>query len=378
MDDKQSIILVTTHLGGGGAEKHLVRIANVLTQEYDVHVAVLRPNGSYTRRLSPEATLHELTGRLSGWRTIAACQISILRLRDLCLRVAPACIVSFLEPASYCSHAAISGLKIKPKLICGVQNNFDLSIRKFDRFYLRWFRSRLIKSLAGADHLVAISTGVRDGLQSAFPDSLSKISVINNAAVDESASGGACTHRPLGEFAIVSCGRLVRQKAFGDLLQAFRLIKGRLDCTLKILGTGPDLLNLKKQSMQLGISESVQFLGFQDDPNLFFRQAHLFLLSSHWEGFGNVIVEAMSCGVPVIATDCPFGPGEIITQGKNGVLVPVGCVESMAREAIALLNDPDRREQIAHAGALRALDFTDSVIASKYSSLIRQVTGCLN
>jgi glycosyltransferase involved in cell wall biosynthesis len=119
----------------------------------------------------------------------------------------------------------------------------------------------------------------------------------------------------------------------------------------------------------------VRLLGFQQNPFKYMAAADLFVLSSRFEGFGNVIVEAMACGVPVVATDCPFGPGEIIKDGRNGMLVAPDSTSALAEGILRVLMDKELKKRLAISGATRALDFDAKVIARAYEELFLHVAG---
>jgi glycosyltransferase involved in cell wall biosynthesis len=134
---------------------------------------------------------------------------------------------------------------------------------------------------------------------------------------------------------ILGAGRLQRQKDFPTLLRAFARLRQRRPCRLLILGEGSGRAELEQLIAALGIGADVDLPGFQPAPYPFMRAASLFVLSSAWEGSPNVLTEAMALGTPVVATDCPSGPAEILAGGRFGALVPVGddvaLADAMAR-----------------------------------------------
>ena len=149
------------------------------------------------------------------------------------------------------------------------------------------------------------------------------------------------------------------------MLRAFASVAHELDAGLVIIGEGTERKNLEKTIAILNLTQRVFLLGFKDDPTPWFRVSDLFVLSSNFEGFGNVIVEALGCGTPVVSTDCPHGPREILDHGRFGILVPVGDSVSLAsgiRKAFSKTWDSVQLQN-------RASDFSISKQSSEYLSL---------
>jgi glycosyltransferase involved in cell wall biosynthesis len=119
----------------------------------------------------------------------------------------------------------------------------------------------------------------------------------------------------------------------------------------------------------------VWFAGFNDNPYTYMKRADVFVLSSLWEGFGNVVVEAMAVGAAVVATDCPYGPSEIIRNADEGVLVAPGDDLALATAVLSLLGDDERRLALAQAGRRRAQDFAAEPIAASYAAIFDEVLG---
>ncbi len=137
---------------------------------------------------------------------------------------------------------------------------------------------------------------------------------------------------------ILSVARLTEAKDLPMLLRAFARMPDRF--RLMIVGSGEAEPHVRAEAERLGLSDRLILTGFQPDPAPFYRSADVFALSSCAEGFGNVLVEALSCGLPVVATDCPFGPAEILAGGRYGRLVPVGDDAAMAQALMAALAEP--------------------------------------
>ena len=140
----------------------------------------------------------------------------------------------------------------------------------------------------------------------------------------------------------------------------------RPDARLVLLGQGQNEAMLRALADELGIADRVIFAGFHPDPSPFYATADLFVLSSDYEGFGNVIVEALSFGLPVVSTDCPSGPAEILGNGRWGRLVPVGDAAALAGAMREALASPVDREALKR----RAADFSPEIAARKYLDLL--------
>ena len=226
-----------------------------------------------------------------------------------------------------------------------------------------------------ADGLVTVSRGVADDLAQVCGIARGRISVVHNPVIGEDFArklDGRTDHPWFGDGGprpFVSAGRLVEQKDHETLLRAFALYLRREHGRLVILGAGPRRVALEALAAELGIAGDVWFAGFQENPIPFVRDAAAFVLSSRYEGFGNVLVEALGCGTPVISTDCPYGPAEILADGSYGRLVPPGDAGALA-EAL----DPGL-DRIWPAEALkaRAAEYTGARSAAAYRALFERI-----
>lgn len=159
---------------------------------------------------------------------------------------------------------------------------------------------------------------------------------------------------------ILGAGELCGRKDFATLIRAFQRLPDTLEARLVILGRGRRLADLQALTRELGIEARVAFPGFTSNPFPYLRRADLFVLSSTNEGFGNVLVEAMALGTPVVSTDCPSGPREVLQDGRYGALVPVGDHQAMADAMAETLNAPPNPERLADA--VRAYDIDTSAL----------------
>jgi glycosyltransferase involved in cell wall biosynthesis len=171
---------------------------------------------------------------------------------------------------------------------------------------------------------------------------------------------------------IVGAGRLQQQKDFPTLIRAFAQLNRARPCRLLLLGDGRERSVLEALIAQLGIGTDVQLPGFQHNPYPFLARADLFVLSSAWEGSPNVLTEALALGTPVVATDCPSGPREVLDDGRFGRLVPVGDADALLHAMADTLDAPLPArtlgaavvEYVVDASAQRYLALLDTVATS--------------
>lgn len=168
---------------------------------------------------------------------------------------------------------------------------------------------------------------------------------------------------------VISCGRLTTQKNYPFLFRALKLALQEVDIRLVILGQGEECEKIIAYAAELGISKQVAFLGFQENPFKYITRAAVFVLSSSWEGFAMVLLEAMACGAAVIATDCPFGSKEVINHNSNGILVTIDDEAALKNAIISVVGDRDLRERLASMGKIRAEDFKAETITKEYEKV---------
>jgi glycosyltransferase involved in cell wall biosynthesis len=204
-----------------------------------------------------------------------------------------------------------------------------------------------------ADAIVAVSQGVADDLRRITRLPAERFRVIANPVITPDLAEQAreaVDHPWLTESSppvILGIGRLTRQKDFPTLLRAFALVSEQFACRLMILGEGRDRDALERLARELGVAQRVALVGFRANPYAYLQRARLFVLSSAWEGSPNALTEALALGIPVVATDCPSGPREILDGGRLAPLVPVGDVPALADAIHQMLTSP------ADAAALR-------------------------
>ncbi len=237
----------------------------------------------------------------------------------------------------------------------------------------RWLKLYLIKkAYCGADAVIVVSQGEKEDLSRNFGIPEKKIRVVYNP-LDRIKIAELSTEDPGIHFdvpVVVSMGRLVYQKGFDILLRAFRKVRDGRKAKLLVLGDGEKKEELISLAQSLDLQDDVVFLGMQVNPFQFILGAEVFCLASRYEGLGNVILEAMALGLPVVVTDCPSGPAEIVENGKYGILAPMENADAIADALIRVLSDDKLREGLSELSLIRAKDFDLEASLKQWEEII--------
>ena len=241
-----------------------------------------------------------------------------------------------------------------------------------DVFRSRRLLHRARSSYPFTDAAVGVSHGVAAQLREIPGISRDRIHTIYNPVVSAdlerkalAPAGHPWLDEPNGPV-IVAIGRMKRVKGFSTLLAAFARLVSRRSSRLIVLGEGRLRQNLLSLAKRLGVAEHVDFPGFVENPYAFLAKADLFVLSSRNEALPTVLIEAMACGCPVVSTDCPFGPREILENGRYGALVPVGDREALAAAMARALDEPPQRAALRK----RASFFSADRAVEQYEKLL--------
>jgi glycosyltransferase involved in cell wall biosynthesis len=351
-------------LYGGGAERVMLLLASGIARRgIDVDLVLIRRDGAYLDQVPPQVRVRELGTRRMLNSVGAFARYLRAERPDAVLTALVHVNVGALLAA------AVSG---RARVVVTEHNQITRNFAALTSPMLK-AAYRLVPYLyRRAARVVAVSSGVADDLQRFSGLDRARIEVVHNPIVSADLPARAAepvSHpwlRPGQPPVIMGVGRLNPQKDFGTLIRAFASLRTRCEARLMILGEGEERAALTALAAELGVSGDVDMPGFVENPYAHMARAGLFVLSSRFEGLPTVLVEAMACGTPVVATDCPSGPREILEGGSLGGLVPVGDPEALAQAMEAALERP------VDAGRLRARagDFAVEQAVDRYLELL--------
>ncbi len=222
----------------------------------------------------------------------------------------------------------------------------------------RWLKLRQLRALyRRADGFIAVSKGNRDDLRDRLSIPESRIHVLPNPVITPELYQSAAEDpghpwlRPGAAPVVLGVGGLRQQKDFSTLIKAFAEVRSRRECRLIILGEGRQRDRLTRLAARLGIVDDVDLAGWQGNSHAYMARAAVFALSSRWEGLGNVMIESAAFGTPIVATDCPYGPREILQDGRYGELVTTGDPTALARGIERTLDQPPAKAHTQEAAA---------------------------
>jgi glycosyltransferase involved in cell wall biosynthesis len=295
-------------------------------------------------------------------------------IAETCRQEAVDCVVGIMHTGSFYSSVARDFFRIRMPHIGTIEGNISAFFSREKRKPTILERLILWYLLRSPSLIFVPSEGVRDDLIRNFRADERKVKLIYNG-IDINHVRSLADESPdsrtgySGKIILTAC-RLNAQKDFVTLLRAFREVREQIESRLVIVGDGELRGEIVRYAREIGVEKDLVITGFQQNPYRLMKNADIFILSSFFEGFGNVIVEAMALGVPVVATDAPSGPAEIIQDQVNGLLVPVQDHGTMANAVIKLLLDKALREKIVANGMERAELFKVEYMAEKMGTLL--------
>jgi len=356
------IALVLPTLVGGGAERVNLSLARVfLARGYRVDIVLMKAEGELLGMVPEGARIHEL-----GCERFGSVPLPFFRYLR---REKPDAVIANIWPLTTVCTVAHRLAWSKARIAVVDRCAFSPAPRHRGRGARLFLRAMLAVTCRLADVRICISEGLADDVARLGHFRRDRIEVIYNPIemlADPSADGFEGIWEGTQAKRVLTVGRLVEQKNLPLLLEAFSRVIEKMDARLVILGEGPLRGTLERKVAALGLERAVKLSGFMTNPASAYNSADLFVLSSDFEGFGNVIVEALACGVPVVSTDCPSGPREILSDGEFGALVPCGDPDALADAMLAAL----AREHDTERLKARASDFTPERAATAYLEAI--------
>jgi glycosyltransferase involved in cell wall biosynthesis len=343
--DLKHVAFLLPNLGLGGAERVTLDLARGLAgRGAKVDLVLMDRSGEFLAEVPKGIGVVDLGAkRLRG---------TILPLRRYLKAHRPGALVAAMWPLTTVAVLAAAGLKDRPRLV--LSDHAPLLAQYADSAIATLLLKASIRATYRfAERIVAVCDGLGGELASLAGLPRDRVTTIYNPIPQPACSEPAKSPwpaRPLKR--IVSAGRLKPVKCYPLLVEAFAPLAREGDgAVLAILGEGADRAAIQETAARLGISDSVFLPGFTPHLGDWLSEADLFVSASDYEGFGNVLVEAMHFGLTVVSTDCPYGPKEVLGQGKWGALAPCGDAGALTAAMRAALRRPlGRQEQIARAG----------------------------
>ena len=370
MGHRRRIVFHTASLRGGGAERVFVLMANELAARgHDVTLFTWNGNGPNAGLVSGAVKVvdFDIPIRGEGYGKLATLK-AVFRSASLFRHLQPDAVFSAPEFANLVMTVSLILARSRAKFFPTFHAAAALPASTFGAKAAVWFS----KVIAGrASRAIAVSAGVGRDI-AARGISAAKVVVIHNP-LSPSAPRQSTPHVwesklvTLGDGPVIAtAGRLVPAKDHRCLLEAFALLRKRRPARLAIFGDGPMEDQLRSYASELKIADNVMFAGYVDDLAAAYSAADVFVLSSTTEGFGNVLVEAMAAGIPVVSTDAPHGPREILDGGRFGTLVPVGNAHALAAAIERTIDLPVTKSELKK----RASDFDAKAIGDRYEALL--------
>lgn len=401
------ISVFVASLAGGGLERTMVAIADGLAgRGHRVDLLVCRAHGFLADKVPARVQVHALPAApmwLARWHAVRAdpratwqmlrpflltlkpphSLAQLAALADHLARERPDVLVAAMPHENLVAIQGRALAGVGTRLILTEHNTLSLRVASARRANYRRLPPLIARQYPRAEAIVAVSRGVADdlALQACLPRN--RISVIYNPVVPHDVvkrASAPVSHpwlQPGQPPVVLAVGSLIPQKDFPTLIRAFARLHRSRAARLLILGGAPDAgarlrdSDLRTLAAELDVSQDVDLPGYVADPYPWMARAAVFVLSSAFEGFGNVLPEALACGCPVVSTNCPSGPAEILDGGRFGRLVPVGDERAMADAITATLDDPPNPAVLRR----RAADFSVERAIDQYHELVLAVAA---
>jgi glycosyltransferase involved in cell wall biosynthesis len=365
--DRPLRLLALTHsLGGGGAERFLATLVNHLDREaFAPEVCAAIGRASYPLASDVALTSLDYRGPLTLPRTVRRLR---RRIRDR----RPDLVLSNVLSTNALAGAALRGVEPRPPWVARIGNAPGVREPRLQRWWAR-------RCYAMAAAVVANSSGGRAAFARCYPETAGRLrhlpSPTDFARLDGLAAAPAARRRG-ADPQLVWMGRLTRQKRPDLMIAALAELVRRRPARLWMCGEGPLRRQVESEIAAAGLGETVELLGFVENPFALMRQADLFVMTSDYEGLPNALIEAQGLGLAAVSTRCPHGPDEIIAEGETGLLVPTGDARALAAALDRLLAAPEERRRMAERARASARSrYSVEVVLPAWERLLLESAG---
>jgi glycosyltransferase involved in cell wall biosynthesis len=335
---------------------------------YPVDLVLAVARGPYLPQVPPSVNLVDLKARDVAFALPA--------LARYLKTVRPVGMVSALSQANVNAVLARWASRADTRIVLSTQNFLSVEARNGRSLKLKAMPYFVRAFFPHADVVAGNSTGVSDDLAELVGMPRARVPVLYNAVVSNSTLSRSHESVDHPWFVagqppvILTVGRLHPQKDHTTLLKAFAQVRSRISARLMILGEGELRPELETLAASLNLSDDVSMPGFVENPYAYMARAGVFALSSRWEGLPTVLIEAMACGAPVVSTDCPSGPREILDGGRYGALVPMNDPTALAHAIVQTLETGRNAPPVESWEPYRI-----SVAAQKYVEVLTSQTA---
>jgi len=373
---KKNVLIIYSDLGDGGIQRLLSLTSDFLSKKYNLYLALFKDEQFFP--FSGNIIPMNAPSTSNPLKTIFYMYKRIKKVKQITSDKKIDLIISHSVIANSVALLAKKIYKLDIPLIITYHNSFMQMTSKMGS---KGVISRKINLRLSplADRTLSVSKGLsNEMIKLGIPQekSVTIYNPINTDEIKELIDKSLPTEHiafyndgPV----IIAAGRLSEQKNFSLLLKSFSKVVEEIDAKLVILGEGPQRKKLETLAKELCISENILMPGWVKNPFSYFHNSSVFVLSSKWEGFGNVIIEAMACKIPVISTNCNFGPNEIIEHKKNGLLVPLNDENKLAEEIINILSNPKTAKILTKETTKTIKKFDTKMISNQYNDLFAEL-----
>ncbi len=345
---KAKITLFISFSGEGGVERMISNLIHeFVRQGHPVDLLLIKARGEHLKQLPPEVNIIKLGSDHSA--------LTLWPLIRYMRKHKPKCMLVAKHRAIVIAVLARALAGVETRIIGRLGTNLSRALEGKNALRKWLWHAPMRKIYPKVDLIIPVSEGVLDDIASITHLDHSKLRVIRNPVITPQMyqlADQPVEHPWFSEGeppVILGAGRFTRQKDFITLIKAFAKVRQQQACRLVLLGYGALQTEYEALATELGVAEDISMPGFTSNPYAYMKRADLFVLSSAWEGSPNVLSEALAQGTPVVATDCPSGPREVLRGGKVAPLTPVGDVEAMAKAMIETINNPPPSKSLQDA-----------------------------